>query len=243
LTVRLAVCLPTYNERDNLEPLVRSLGEVAAANGLEAFVLVVDDASPDGTGAVADRLAAELTWVEVLHRRRKEGLGPAYLAAFRHVLAGEADLIVEMDTDLSHDPAEIPRLVAAAEHADVVIGSRYVPGGGVRNWGAVRRGVSRAGCLYAQTILGLGIRDSTSGFKVFRRAVLERIDLDAISSKGYAFQIESVYRAVRAGFRVVEVPITFVDREAGSSKMSRRIVAEAVVRVPLLRLAAALGRL
>jgi dolichol-phosphate mannosyltransferase len=241
--MRLAVCLPTYNERENVEPLVRTLGDVAAANGLDVSVLVVDDASPDGTGEVADRLATELPWVEVLHRERKEGLGPAYLAAFRRALADGADLVAEMDADFSHDPADVPRLVAATRGADVVIGSRYVAGGGVRNWGAVRRAVSRAGCLYAQAILGFGVRDSTSGFKVFRRAVLETIDLDAISSKGYAFQIENVYRAIRAGFRVVEVPITFVDRETGSSKMSRAIVAEAVVRVPALRLRAALGRL
>jgi dolichol-phosphate mannosyltransferase len=240
---RLAVCLPTYNERENVEPIVRALGDVLAGAGLDARVLVVDDASPDGTGEVADRLAAELPWVDVLHRARKEGLGPAYLAAFRRALADGAELVMEMDADFSHDPADVPRLVAAAEEADVVVGSRYAEGGGVRNWGGVRRTVSRAGCLYAQAILGLGIRDSTSGFKVFRRVVLETIDLEAISSKGYAFQIENVYRAVRAGFRVVEVPITFVDRETGSSKMSRAIVAEAVVRVPALRLRAALRRL
>jgi dolichol-phosphate mannosyltransferase len=241
--VRLAVCLPTYNERENLEPLVRALGEVVAAAGIETRVLVVDDASPDGTGEIADRLAAELPWVDVLHRERKEGLGPAYLAAFRRALAEGAELVMEMDADFSHDPADVPRLVGAAGEADVVVGSRYVEGGGVRNWGIVRRAVSRAGCLYAQAVLGFGVRDSTAGFKVFRRAVLETIDLDAISSKGYAFQIENVYRATRAGFRVVEIPITFVDRETGSSKMSRAIVAEAVLKVPALRLRAALRRL
>jgi len=243
MPVRVAVCLPTYDERENLEPVVRALGNVAAAHAIELSVLVVDDASPDGTGEVADRLAAELPWLDVLHRERKDGLGPAYLAAFRHVLAGDAELVMEMDADFSHDPADVPRLVEAAGEADLVIGSRYVPGGGVRNWGAVRRVVSRAGCLYAQALLGLPVRDSTSGFKVFRRAVLETIDLDAISSKGYAFQVENVYRTVRAGFRVIEVPITFVDRETGSSKMSRAIVAEAVVKVPALRARAALRRL
>ena len=241
--VTLAICLPTYNERENLEAIVRALADVLARAGLDGRVLVVDDASPDGTGEIADRLAAEHDFVGVLHRERKEGLGPAYLAGFHRVLAEGAELVMEMDADFSHDPNDVPRLVRAAEAADLVVGSRYVAGGGVRNWGAVRRTVSRGGCLYAQAILGLGVRDSTAGFKVFRREVLETIDLDAIRSKGYAFQIETVYRAVRAGFRVTEVPITFADRETGSSKMSRRIVLEAVAKVPALRLAAARGRL
>jgi dolichol-phosphate mannosyltransferase len=241
--VTLAICLPTYNERENLEAIVRALAAVFARAGLDGRVLVVDDASPDGTGEIADRLAAEHDFVGVLHRERKEGLGPAYLAGFHRVLAEGADLVMEMDADFSHDPNDVPRLVRAVEAADLVVGSRYVAGGGVRNWGAVRRAVSRGGCLYAQAILGLGVRDSTAGFKVFRREVLETIDLDAIRSKGYAFQIETVYRAVRAGFRVTEVPITFADRETGSSKMSRRIVLEAVAKVPALRLAAARGRL
>ena len=243
MRVRLAVCLPTYNERENVEAVVRALGSVFAASGLDGSVLVVDDGSPDGTGAIADGLAAELPWVSVLHRGRKEGLGPAYLAGFRRVLSEGAELVMEMDADFSHDPADVPRLVAATSDADVVIGSRYVPGGGVRNWGLVRRAVSRAGCLYAQALLGLPVRDSTAGFKVFRRKVLETLPLDRIDSKGYAFQVETTYRALRAGFRVAEVPITFVDRETGSSKMSRAIVAEAAVKVPALRLAAALGRL
>ena len=239
----LAICLPTYNERENLEPMVRALGEVLAGAGLDARVLVVDDDSPDGTGELADRLAAELSWVEVLHRERKEGLGPAYLAAFRHVLAGDADLVLEMDCDFSHDPADVPRLVAATERADLAIGSRYVEGGQVRNWGRLRRAISRGGCLYAQTILGFGVRDSTAGFRCFRREVLETIALDRIRSKGYAFQIETTYRAVRAGFRVTEIPITFAERTEGRSKMSRGIVLEAVWKVPSLRLAAALRRL
>ncbi len=239
----VAVCLPTYNERNTLEPVVRALGRVFAEHSLAARVLVVDDASPDGTGAIGDRLARELPWVDVLHRERKEGLGPAYLAAFRHALRDRPDAVLEMDADFSHDPADVPRLVAATRDADLAIGSRYVEGGGVRNWGALRRAVSLGGCLYARAILGFGVRDSTSGFRCFRREVLETLPLDQIVTKGYAFQIETAYRAVRAGFRVVEVPITFVDREAGRSKMSRRVVAEAIVKVPSLRLAAAVGRI
>ena len=239
--MRVWVCLPTYNERENLEPMVRALSGVL---GDEGRVLVIDDASPDGTGEAADALAGELDFVEVLHRERKEGLGPAYLAGFRRALTGGAELVLEMDCDFSHDPADVPRLLAAVEEgADVAVGSRYVPGGGTRNWGFVRRGVSRAGALYARVLLGLPVQDPTSGFKCYRREVLERIDLDRIASKGYAFQIETVYRAVRAGFRVAEVPITFSERERGGSKMSRTIVLEAVWRVPALRLQAVLGRL
>ena len=227
------VCLPTYNERENLEAMVSALADVLPEGGR---ILVIDDNSPDGTGEIADRLAAERDDVDVLHRERKEGLGPAYLAGFRRALELGADLVAEMDCDFSHDPADLPRLVAAAEGADVVLGSRYVPGGGTKNWGLVRRLISRGGSLYAQVILGLGIRDLTGGFKVYRRAVLETIDLEAIHSRGYAFQIETTYRARRAGFRVVEVPIVFVDREVGGSKMSRSIVLEAIWKVPLLRL-------
>ncbi len=241
--VTVAICLPTYDERDTLAPIVRALGRVFAEHSLAARVLVIDDASPDGTGAIADRLARELPWVDVLHRARKEGLGPAYLAGFRRVLGDRPEVVLEMDADFSHDPADVPRLVAATASADVVIGSRYVEGGGVRNWGVLRRAVSRGGCVYARAILGFHVRDSTSGFRCFRREVLETLPLDEIATKGYAFQIEMAYRAIRAGFRVVEVPITFVDREAGRSKMSRRVVAEAVVKVPALRLAAAVGRL
>jgi dolichol-phosphate mannosyltransferase len=239
--VRVWVCLPTYNERENLEPLVRALGKVLEEG---ARVLVIDDASPDGTGDAAEGLARELGFVEVLHRERKEGLGPAYLAGFQRALAGGAELVLEMDCDFSHDPADVPRLIAAVEEgADLVVGSRYVAGGGTREWGVVRRAISRAGALYARTLLGLAVQDPTSGFKCYRREVLERIDLDRIASKGYAFQIETVYRAVRAGFRVEEVPITFSERELGGSKMSRTIVLEAVWRVPALRLRAVLGRL
>jgi dolichol-phosphate mannosyltransferase len=230
----LVVCLPTYNERENLEAMVSALAEVLPDGGR---ILVIDDGSPDGTGAIADRLAAERDDVEVLHRERKDGLGPAYLAGFRRALELGAELVMEMDCDFSHDPADVPRLLAAAQEADVVLGSRYVRGGGTRNWGLVRRLISRGGSLYAQVLLGLRIRDLTGGFKVYRRRVLETIDLDAIDSKGYAFQIETTYRALRAGFRVVEVPIVFVDREVGGSKMSRSIVLEAIWKVPMLRLA------
>jgi dolichol-phosphate mannosyltransferase len=238
--VRATVCLPTYNERENLERMVNALGEVLPDGGR---VLVIDDGSPDGTGAIADRLATELGFVGVLHRERKEGLGPAYLAGFTRALDEGADLVLEMDCDFSHDPADVPRLITAAEHADLVLGSRYVPGGDIPNWGLLRRFISRGGCVYAQVLLGLPLRDLTGGFKCYRRQVLETIDLGAIDSKGYAFQIETTYRTVRKGFRVVEVPITFVDREEGGSKMSKTIVAEAVWKVPALRVAAVAGRL
>jgi dolichol-phosphate mannosyltransferase len=241
--MRVTVCLPTYNERENLEPMVRALGEQFAAAGLDGHVLVIDDASPDGTGEIADRVAAGLPWVGVLHRPRKDGLGPAYLAGFARALAEGADLVLEMDCDFSHDPADVPRLVDAAADADLVLGSRYVPGGGVRNWTVLRRAISRLGSLYAQLVLSLPQRDLTGGFKCYRRRVLETIDLDAIASRGYAFQIEGTYRTVRAGLRVTEVPIVFTDRVAGGSKMSRAIVLEAVWRVPLLRLRSVLGRL
>jgi len=235
--VHATICLPTYDERENLERMIRALGEH------DVSVLVIDDSSPDGTGELADRLARELPHVAVLHRERKEGLGPAYLAGFRHALADGAELILEMDCDFSHDPADVPRLIAAAGEADLALGSRYVEGGSVGNWGLVRRAISAGGSLYARVLLGVGVRDLTGGFKCYRRAVLEAMDLDAISSKGYAFQIETTYRALRAGFRVVEIPIRFVDREEGGSKMSRSIVLEAIWKVPLLRVKAMAGRL
>ena len=235
---RATVCLPTYNERENLEAMLLALGDKGV------HVLVIDDNSPDGTGQLADHLAQKLDYVGVLHREHKEGLGPAYLAGFRRALADGAELVLEMDCDFSHDPADVPRLIAAVEGgADVALGSRYVRGGAVRNWGLVRRFVSAGGSLYARALLGVGVRDLTGGFKCFRREVLETVDLGSIHSKGYAFQIETTYRALRAGFRVVEIPITFADREAGGSKMSKAIVAEAIWKVPLLRLAALRGRL
>jgi dolichol-phosphate mannosyltransferase len=232
--MRATICLPTYNERANLESMIDALRGVLRDGDR---VLVIDDSSPDGTGEIADRLAAQLEFVDVLHRPRKEGLGPAYLAGFRRALADGAELVLEMDCDFSHDPQYVPRLIAAAEEgADVVLGSRYVRGGRVGNWGVVRRAISRGASLYTAAFLQMGVRDPTGGFKCFRRQVLEALDLDAITAKGYAFQIETTYRAKRAGFRVVEVPITFIDRTAGHSKMSRTIVLEAVWRVPLLRL-------
>ncbi len=238
---RAVLCLPTYNERENLEAMIRALGDVLETD--RDLVLVIDDGSPDGTGEIADRLAEELPWVSVLHRPTKEGIGPAYVAGFRWALAEGADLVLEMDCDFSHDPADVPRLIAAADDADLVLGSRYTQGGGTANWGLVRRIVSRGGCLYAQVILGMRVRDLTGGFKCFRRAALEAIDLDALSAHGYAFQIEASYRVNRAGLRIVEVPITFVERRAGASKMTGSIVAEAMWRVPLLRLRALVGKL
>ncbi|HEY6961220.1 MAG TPA: polyprenol monophosphomannose synthase [Gaiellaceae bacterium] len=231
--MRATVCLPTYNERENLPRMIEALAGVLRDGDR---VLVVDDCSPDGTGEIADRLAAEHSFVDVLHREQKEGLGRAYIDAFRRVLGTDAELVLEMDCDFSHDPADVPRLVAAAEGgADLVLGSRYVPGGGTRNWGLARRVISRGGSLYTALFLHMGVKDPTGGFKCFRREVLERLDLDAITPRGYAFQIETTYRVKKLGFRVVEIPITFADREVGQSKMSRAVVLEAIWRVPLLR--------
>lgn len=239
---RAVVCLPTYNERENLEQLVRALGEVLDVR--RDRVLVVDDRSPDGTGELADTLAAELPWVGVLHRERKEGIGPAYVAGFRRALAEGAELVLEMDCDFSHDPGDVARLIAACEAgADLALGSRYVPGGATVNWGLGRRLISRGGSLYARLVLGVGIRDLTGGFKCFRRETLEAIDLDAIAARGYGFQIEGTYRVLRRGLRVVEVPITFADRRVGESKMSGGIVVEAMLQVPRLRLRALRGEL
>jgi dolichol-phosphate mannosyltransferase len=227
--------LPTYNEAENIEPIVAAALPQLAATGLDHRILVVDDGSPDGTGRIADRLAAENPAVEVLHRTSKEGIGPAYLAGFARALAGGADLVMEMDSDFSHDPADIPRLVAAAARADLVLGSRYVPGGGVTDWGLLRRFVSRGGSLYARLLLGIPVNDLTGGFKCFRRVVLERLDLSGVDADGYGFQIEMTYRAIKAGFTVEEVPILFRDRRVGSSKMSAKIAVEAFWKVPLLR--------
>jgi dolichol-phosphate mannosyltransferase len=232
--------LPTYNEADNIEAVVDAAGKRLPAS---RRILIVDDSSPDGTGDIADRLAAEVEDVEVLHRPHKQGLGPAYIAGFRRALAGGARLVIEMDSDFSHEPAFLPRLLDSARRADLVLGSRYVPGGGVTQWGALRRFISRAGSVYARLVLGVSIRDLTGGFKCFRREVLEAIDLAEIRSRGYAFQVETTYRALRAGFEVAEVPITFRERRVGRSKMSRAIIAEAVWRVPWLRLQALAGRL
>jgi dolichol-phosphate mannosyltransferase len=238
---RAVLCLPTYNERENLEAMIDALGGVL--DTARDIVLVIDDGSPDGTGEIADRLAEEHTWVSVLHRETKEGIGPAYIAGFRWALAHDAELVLEMDCDFSHNPNDVQRLIAASDDADLVLGSRYAPGGGTANWGLMRRVVSRGGCLYAQIFLGMRVRDLTGGFKCFRREALESIDLGALSAHGYAFQIETTYRIHRTGLRVTEVPITFVERRAGASKMTSSIVAEAMWKVPLLRLRALTGKL
>jgi dolichol-phosphate mannosyltransferase len=224
--------LPTYEEATNIERLI-----AAARSKLpgDAQVLIVDDNSSDGTGRIVAELAEREEAIHHLHREHKEGLGPAYIAGFRHALAAGAGLLIEMDADFSHEPAYLPRLLEAAERADIVIGSRYVPGGGVSDWGALRRAISRGGSAYARLTLGVDVQDLTGGFKCFRREVLEAIDLNAIRSRGYAFQVEVTYRAIQLGFDVVEVPIVFRDRQTGSSKMSRSIVLEAIWRVPLLR--------
>jgi dolichol-phosphate mannosyltransferase len=233
------VVMPTYNEADNVEAIVRAttaeLHRLAPGNHT---LLIVDDASPDGTGAIADRLTAELPAVEVLHRNAKQGLGQAYLAGFAVALQAGAELVLEMDADFSHDPVHLEALLAAADDADLVLGSRYVPGGGVEDWGLLRRLISRGGGLYARVILGIGVHDLTGGFKCIHRRVLETIDLSAVRAEGYVFQIEVTYRAILAGFTVAEVPIVFHDRRAGSSKMSTRIALEAMWLVPGLRRAA-----
>jgi dolichol-phosphate mannosyltransferase len=225
--------LPTYNEAENVGPIVRA----ARANLRPGDrILIVDDNSPDGTGAIADELAHELTGVEVLHRPGKQGLGRAYLAGFAHALNAGAELVLEMDADFSHDPADLPRLIDAAEQgADLVLGSRYVPGGNVTDWGLPRKLLSRGGSWYARVVLGVKVRDLTGGFKCFRRSVLEALDLDAVHADGYGFQIELTYRTIKAGFRVVELPIVFRDRRVGESKMNARIALEAVWKVPALR--------
>ena len=225
------VIVPTYQEAGNVERVVRAV--LAAVPG--ARVLVVDDSSPDGTGAIADALAAERDDVEVLHRPRKSGLGRAYVAGFEHALRAGAGTVVEIDADLSHDPADLPRLLERLADADLVLGSRYVPGGGIADWGPLRRAVSRLGCGYARRVLGVGVRDLTGGYKAFRASALEAIDYAGVRSQGYAFQVELTYRALRRGLTVAEVPIVFREREHGASKMSARIALEAAWLVPALR--------
>jgi dolichol-phosphate mannosyltransferase len=227
--------LPTYNEAENIEAIVQAILPRLAEASPEHTLLVVDDSSPDGTGAIADRLASENDAVEVLHRAGKDGLGRAYLAGFERALAAGAELVMEMDADFSHDSADVPRLIRTAEDADLVLGSRYTEGGGVAGWGWHRRLLSRGGCWYARTILGVPVRDLTGGFKCFRREVLETLDLEDVHADGYGFQIELTFRTLRAGFRVKEIPIVFHERRAGVSKMDARIAAEAVWKVPALR--------
>jgi dolichol-phosphate mannosyltransferase len=225
--------IPTYNEAANLEAIVAAALERLPS---ERRLLIVDDSSPDGTGEIADRLARDRADVAVLHRPAKSGLGPAYVAAFREALAGGADLIAHMDADFSHDPDDLPRLLEAASGADLVLGSRYVDGGGVTNWGPRRRAISRWGSAYARAVLGVEVRDLTGGFKVFRRRALEAIDLGSLASLGYAFQVETTFRTILAGLEVVEVPIIFRDRRVGQSKMTGSVVLEAAWRVPAMRL-------
>ncbi len=229
--------LPTYNEAENVQAIVTAAGEVLEQAAPDGFrVLVVDDGSPDGTGRLADRMAGEKDWMQVLHRTEKNGIGPAYLAGFRHALDHGAGYVMEMDSDFSHDPNDLARLLEAVYGgADLALGSRYVKGGAVREWGLLRRFISEGGSTYARLVLGLQVRDLTGGFKCFRREVLEAIHFDEVRSQGYAFQVELTYRAVQEGFRVVEVPIVFRDRQQGTSKMSWRIAAEAMWLVPLLR--------
>jgi dolichol-phosphate mannosyltransferase len=222
------VIVPTYNERDNVEPITTAI--LAAESRCD--VLVVDDNSPDGTGQLADELAAKQPRIKVLHREKKQGLGRAYLHAFSWALEHGYQYVLEMDADFSHDPKYLPRLIDEAKNgADLVLGSRYVDGGGTVNWGPLRKLISRGGSLYARSILQVRVRDLTGGFKCFRRAVLEALDLESVKSSGYAFQIELTYRALKAGFTVREVPIVFEDRRVGQSKMSRKIFVEALTMV------------
>jgi dolichol-phosphate mannosyltransferase len=233
---RVWVVMPTYNEAPNIERIVRAADtELERVVPGEHRILIVDDNSPDGTGALTEALTQELDTVEVLHRPGKSGLGNAYRAGFAHAMAKGAELLVEMDADFSHDPRYLEPLLAAAGDADLVVGSRYVPGGGVRDWGLIRRAISRGGGFYARKILRVDVRDLTGGFKCIRREVLQAIDLDTVRADGYVFQIEVTYRALRAGFKVVEVPIVFSDRKVGTSKMSPRIALEAMLLVPRLR--------
>jgi dolichol-phosphate mannosyltransferase len=235
---RVVVCLPTFNEAENVEPMVDAVLAVFDANGLDGRILVIDDASPDGTAAIVDRRARDEPRVAVLRRPAKEGLGRAYRDGFRRVLDEGAEVIVQMDCDFSHDPAAIPSLLEALDGADVVLGSRYVPGGGVVGWPLTRQAISKGGCLYARLILGLSVHDLTGGFKCFRRDVLEFLLERSIEARGYGFQIQMTYEACRAGFRVREVPIVFRERERGESKMSVDVIREAALMVPRLRLAA-----
>jgi dolichol-phosphate mannosyltransferase len=235
------ICVPTYNEAEGIGTFLQALLAMIDAHGLDARVLVADDNSPDGTGQIIERMAEEDTRIAVIHRPDKQGIGPAYAHAFRLALDGGAEVIVQMDSDLSHDPEALPSLLAGLVDADVVLGSRYVSGGSTVNWRLARRVVSKGGCAYARTVLGLPIRDLTGGFKCFRRQVLEALPFDDLNASGYGFQIEMTYLAVRRGFRVAEVPITFTERVVGRSKMSLGITVEAAKLVIRLRLRALVG--
>ncbi|WP_131740244.1 polyprenol monophosphomannose synthase [Actinomadura roseirufa] len=236
---RVLVIIPTYNERDNIEGITRRVRESAP----EVDVLVVDDASPDGTGALADAMAAADERVRVLHRTGKQGLGAAYIAGFRWAAEHGYDVMVEMDADGSHQPEELPRLLAALRDADLVIGARWVPGGKVLNWPKRREALSRGANTYARLMLGIHLHDSTGGFRAFRAATLDKIGLDGVESRGYCFQIDLALRALHQGLRVVEVPITFVERVHGTSKMSRDVMAEAAVRITQWGVSDRVGRL
>jgi dolichol-phosphate mannosyltransferase len=236
MTPAVWITLPTYNEAENLERLVRAtVRELERAVPGSGHLVIVDDSSPDGTGDIAQRLSGELPQVEVLHRPGKEGLGKAYLAGFRYAHARGADLVIVMDADFSHDPTHLPALIEAAETSDLVLGSRYVSGGQIVDWPPLRRLLSRGGSFYARTILGVDIRDLTTGYRCIRREVLETIEPSTLRSQGYVFNIELTYRALRAGFKVAEIPITFRDRHAGHSKISLDIAFEALLLVPRLR--------
>jgi dolichol-phosphate mannosyltransferase len=233
---RTWLVLPAFNEAGNIEGIVRAaIAQLERLGPGDHRLLIVDDGSPDGTGQLADGLAAELPAVEVMHRRGKQGLGRAYLAGFERALAGGAEFVIVMDADFSHDPAHLPALLAATEHSDLVLGSRYVAGGQILEWPLLRRLLSRAGSLYARTILGVHVRDLTGGFRCIRREVLETVELATLRSQGYVFNIELTFRALRAGFRVAEVPITFRDRTVGESKISFGIAVEALWLIPVLR--------
>jgi dolichol-phosphate mannosyltransferase len=233
---RIWIVIPTYNEAENIGPIVRAVTDEMDLIAVGEYrVLIVDDNSTDGTGELGDGLAEELDQLEVLHRPGKDGLGRAYITGFEHALSNGAELVVQMDADFSHDPKALSALLAAAEDADLVLGSRYVQGGAVRNWGIVRKVISRGGSAYARAVLRVDVRDLTGGFKCIRRAVLETIDLTSLRADGYVFQIEVTYRAIQSGFDVREVPIVFVDRAVGASKMSWKIALEAMLLVPSLR--------
>jgi dolichol-phosphate mannosyltransferase len=233
---RVWLFLPTYNDAENLEAIVRAtIVKLEAAAPGDWRLLVVDDASPDGTGQLADRLAEELEGVEVLHRQGKEGLGPAYLAGFEYSLSNGADFVIVMDADFSHDPQHLPAMIAAAKESDLVLGSRYITGGEITNWPRLRRVLSRSGSIYARLMLGVKVRDLTTGFRCVRRRVLESVEPSTLRSQGYVFNIELTYRALLAGFSVKEIPICFRDREEGETKMSLPIAVEALRLVPKLR--------